>query len=288
MITRLHNDGYGIAELCDLFEVSRSGYYGHRHKAERPRRREDEALRVRISTVFLESRHTYGSPRVCQALRQDGRAPCRQRVARLMREAGLTPLQKRRFIPRTTIADPAATAAPNLLLELPPLTRCNQVWVSDITYIPTAEGWLYLAAVMDLHSRRILGWATAAHLRTELVSEALQRARFVRGGADLSATISHSDRGCQYTSADYRSELNMLGMQQSMSRTANCYDNATMESFWASLKAEAFRAIPATRAEARQHIHDYIDAFYNTRRLHSSLGYQSPLTFEKSVQTSIN
>jgi len=285
----MHREGYQIDELCALFGVSRSGYYAHRRKPEGERRRQDEQLRPLIAALFAESRETYGTPRLRHALRQQHRAaPSRERIARLMREAGLTPLQKRAFVPRTTVADPAATPAPNLLLELPPLTRPDQVWVSDITYIPTAEGWLYLAAVMDLHTRRILGWATAEHLRTELVSEALQRARFARAGADLSDTIAHSDRGCQYTSAVYRSELAILRMTQSMSRTANCYDNATMESFWASLKTEAFRSLPATRAEARMLLHDYIDAFYNTRRLHSSLHYHSPLDFEKSILQSLN
>ena len=213
---------------------------------------------------------------------------CNSTAPPLRANASPASCAKRAFVPRTTVADPAAAPAPNLLLELPPLTRPDQVWVSDITYIPTAEGWLYLAAVMDLHTRRILGWATAEHLRTELVSEALQRARFARSGADLSDTIAHSDRGCQYTSAVYRSELAILRMTQSMSRTANCYDNAAMESFWASLKTEAFLSLPATRAKARMLMHDYIDAFYNTRRLHSSLHYQSPLDFETSILQSLN
>ena len=205
-----------------------------------------------------------------------------------MRELGLKRLQKRACIPRTTRADPAATPAPNHLLDRPVTTAPDQVWVSDITYIQTDEGWLYLAAVMDLHTRRILGWATADHMRTELVSEALQRARFTRAGANLAATIAHSDRGSQYTSGDYRRALALMRMTQSMSRAANCYDNATMESFWASLKAEAFRSIPTSRYHARLLIHDYIDAFYNTRRLHSSLGFQSPLDFERTLNQTKN
>jgi putative transposase len=245
---------------------------------------------MKLFWELLRPRITYGTPRLRAALTPQEQGPgiSRERIARLMREQGLQPLQKRAFIPRTTQADPAATAAPNLLLERPPTTAPDQVWVSDITYIPTSEGWLYLAAVMDLHSRRILGWATAAHMRTELVAEALQRARFNRAGADLSGTIAHSDRGCQYTSSDYRADLALLRMTQSMSRTANCYDNATMGSFWASLKTEALRTIPATHAEARLIIHDYIDAFYNTRRLHSSLNFKSPLDFERSLLHSLN
>lgn len=284
----MHHD-YQIDELCEAFDVSRSGYYAHLHKPAGLRRREDQALRSQIAHAFQESRQTYGTPRLRAVLaQQEGACVSRQRISRLMRDMGLQPLQKRAFIPRTTTADPAATAAPNLLIDRPPTTAPDQVWVSDITYIPTGEGWLYLSAVMDLHTRRILGWATADHMRTELVTEALQRARFTRSGADLTSTIAHSDRGCQYTSTAYRNDLTLLRLTQSMSRTANCYDNATMESFWASLKAEGFRSMPATHAEARLLIHDYIDAFYNTRRLHSSLQFKSPLDFEHHLSQSLN
>lgn len=288
MMRRLHHSGYPLDELCAAFGVSRSGYYAHLHKPQRPRRTEDSQLREQIARAFEESRGTYGTPRLRAVLRRGGPHLSRARIARLMRELGLQPLQKRSFIPRTTTADPAASPAPNLLLSRPAPTRPDEVWVTDITYIPTRGGWLYLAAVMDLHSRRILGWATADHLRTELVTDALQRARSTRTGRDLSGTILHSDRGTQYTSADCRRTLRLLRMTQSMSRTANCYDNAAMESFWASLKTEAFRSVPASREEARLRIHDYIDAFYNTHRLHSSLSFQSPLDFEASPRHSLN
>lgn len=288
MIASMHDD-YQIDELCEAFGVSRSGYYAHLHKPEGLRSREDQRLRSQISTAFEQSRGTYGTPRLrAVLLQQEGTGVSRERIARLMRELGLQPLQKRAFIPRTTTADPAASAAPNLLLDFQKTTAPDQVWVSDITYIPTSEGWLYLAAVMDLHTRRILGWATAENMRTELVAEALHRARFTRAGADLTGTLAHSDRGCQYTSGDYRADLALLRMTQSMSRTANCYDNAAMESFWASLKAEAFHSIPATHAAARLLIHDYIDAFYNTHRLHSSLKFKSPLDFERSLRQLLN
>lgn len=282
MITAMRHE-YHIDELCTAFAVSRSGYYAHLRKPSGRRRCEDEALRPRVAAAFRDSRLTYGTPRLREVLVREGTAISRERIGRIMRELGLQPLRKRAFIPRTTRADPAATPAPNHLLDRPVTTAPDQVWVSDITYIQTDEGWLYLAAVMDLHTRRILGWATADHMRTELVTEALQRARFTRAGANLAATIAHSDRGSQYTSGDYRRALALLRMTQSMSRAANCYDNATMESFWASLKAEAFRSIPTSRSHARLLIHDYIDAFYNTRRLHSSLGYQSPLDFERTL-----
>jgi putative transposase len=288
MMRRLHHHGYPLDELCAAFGVSRSGYYAHLHKPERSRRREDRELRPQIARAFEESRGTYGTPRLRAVLRRTRPQISRARIARLMRELGLQPLQKRAFIPRTTIADPAASPAPNLLLSRPAPARPDEVWVTDITYLPTKSGWLYLAAVMDLHSRRILGWATADHLRTDLVTDALHRARSTRAGRDLSGTILHSDRGTQYTSADCRRTLGLLRMTQSMSRTANCYDNAAMESFWASLKTEAFRSIPDSHAEARLRIHDYIDAFYNSRRLHSSLSFQSPLDFESSLRHSLN
>lgn len=311
MITAMRHE-YHIDELCTAFAVSRSGYYAHLRKPSGRRRCEDEALRPRVAAAFRDSRLTYGTPRLREVLVREGTTISRERIGRIMRELGLQPLQKRAFIPRTTRADPAATPAPNHLLDRPVTTAPDQLWVSDITYIQTDEGWLYLAAVMDLHTRRILGWATADHMRTELVTEALQRARFTRAGADLSATIAHSDRGSQYTSGDYRRALALLRMTQSMSRAANCYDNATMECcfaptygahllrrqprgwlsrsarLWASLKAEAFRSIPPGRAHARLLIHDYIDAFYNTRRLHSSLGFQSPLDFERTLNQTQN
>ena len=311
MIAAMQHD-YRISELCEAFGVSRSGYYDHLRKPAGQRRREDEALRPKIAAAFHESRQTYGTPRLRIALgEKEGLGISRERIARLMRELGLQPIQKGRFTPRTTQSDPAAAAAPNLLLDRPATTAPDQVWVSDITFIPTGEGWLYLAAVMDLHSRRILGWATASHMRAELAAEALQRARFTRANSILLGTIAHSDRGCQYSSGDYRADLALMGMIQSMSRTANCYDNATMECcfapppgahpcgaacgwlsrsarLWASLKTEALRSIPATHAEARLLIHDYIDAFYNTRRHHSSLDFKSPIDFERSLSDSLN
>lgn len=279
---------YGIGELCEAFDVSRAGYYAHLHKPEGARRREDESLRPQVVEAFRGGRENYGTPRLRRELRRRGVRVSRERIARIMKEEGLRVNQKPSFIPRTTIADPLAAPAPNRLLNEPPPARPDQVWVSDITYVRTGEGWLFLAAVMDLHTRRILGWAAAEHMRTELVEEALHRARSTRAGRNLTGTVLHSDRGSQYTSATYRRNLEMLRMSQSMSRKANCYDNAAMESFWASLKREAFRSEPRTRAEARLLIHDYIDAFYNTRRLHSSLNYMSPLDFEHSLLQTMN
>jgi len=175
--------------------------------------------------------------------------------------------------------------SPNHLLKHPAATRLNEVWLTDITYLPTAEGFLYLAAELDLCSRRIIGWSTHDTLATELTTQALERALQSRPDAALPDLLHHSDRGCQYTSSAFRQRLDLCQITQSMSRKGNCYDNAAMESFWATLKAECFGStIPATRAQAHLMVFDYIETFYNTTRLHSSLNFQSPANFEKTIQ----
>ena len=207
------------------------------------------------------------------ALRDRGLHHGKNRVCRLMRQESLHVRQKRRFVPRTTKVDKSRAPSPNLLRETAAPSRPNQAWVTDITYVPTAEGWLYVAAEMDLFSRRIIGWEAGPSLATELPASALQRALAARRGADLGALLHHSDRGCQYTSHAFRHQLQEHDITQSMSRAGNCYDNAAIESFWATLKAECFGgAIPATRAQARAMIFDYIETFYNPKRKHSSLG----------------
>lgn len=273
-----------LAKACQALGVSRSGFHAHLRKHERPRRRQNAQLTIEIRAAFTASRSTYGSPRLMHALRAKGLRHGNNRIARLMREQKLRVRQKRRFVPRTTVADKTATAAPNHLLQRPVPKRLNEVWVTDITYLPTGEGWLYLAAEMDLCSRRILGWSTREDLATQLPHAALDRALQTRGSKPDNL-LHHSDRGCQYTSAEFRQRLKLRGITASMSRTANCYDNATMESFWATLKAECFgSSIPATRAQARSMVFDYIETFYNPVRLHSALGFQSPAAFELSIQ----
>jgi transposase InsO family protein len=273
-----------LSFACQALGVSRSGYHAHRRKHERPRRRQDVRLATEIRAAFAASRNTYGSPRMVHALRGKGLRHGKNRIARLMREQHLAVRQKRRFVPRTTRTDKTAPVAPNHLLQRSAPKRLNEVWVTDITYLPTREGWLYLAAEMDLCSRRILGWSTHDRLATELPNAALERALQTRGSRP-SGLLHHSDRGCQYTSAEFRHRLQLRGITASMSRTANCYDNAAMESFWATLKAECFGAtIPATRAQARSMVFDYIETFYNPVRLHSALAFQSPLAFENSIQ----
>jgi len=211
----------------------------------------------------------------------------KNRVARLMREDNLRAKSKRRYRPRTTQADPRLAAAPNLLAEIPKPGAPNQVWVSDITYLPTEEGWHFLAVVVDLFSRRVVGWATAPTLETPLVAKALERAIRLRGCSP--GLIHHSDRGCQYASRFYRAALNAAGITQSMSRSGNCYDNASAESFFATLKTEALdHTITYSRREAELMVFDYIETFYNPRRLHSSLGYRSPLEHEAHYHATQN
>lgn len=273
-----------LSLACKTLGVSRSGYHAHLLKHQRPRRIRDAQLATEIRSTFTASRRTYGSPRLVHCLRAKGLNHGKNRVARIMRQLHLCVLQKRRFVPRTTLADKTSPVAPNLLLKRPAPTRPNEVWVTDITYLPTREGWLYLAAEMDLCSRRILGWSTLDSLATQLPNAALDRALQTRGSRST-PLLHHSDRGCQYTSAEFRSSLRLRGITQSMSRRANCYDNATMESFWATLKAECFGStIPATRSQARSMVFDYIETFYNPVRIHSALGFQSPVDFENSIQ----
>ena len=282
----LHREdpGMNVSEACAAFGVSRNGYYAHRKKPQAKRRAEDAELGPEVREAFIASRGSYGSPRLVHALQRKGLRLGKTRIRRLMCEQGCQVARKRRFVPRTTVADGNSPVAPNQLLEHPATSRIDEAWVTDITYLPTTEGWLYLAAEMDLHSRRILGWSTGTSLATDLVEQALERAIRGRPGAQLRELIHHSDRGCQYTSAAFRSRLNLRGIIPSMSRRGNCYDNAAMESFWATLKAECFgTVIPATRAQARAMLFDYIETFYNPLRLHSSLGFQSPVEFEQSL-----
>lgn len=276
------SDEYPIKRLCVAFAVSRSGYYTWSQALGAPRAGRERELRAKIATLYQQSRQTYGSPRITAELRAQNETVGRHRVARLMREQGLRGRQKRRYRVRTTDSAHAHPIAPNRLATLPAPTQPNQVWVSDLTYVPTDEGWLYVAGVLDRYSRYLVGWAMGSTLDTSVPLAALLMAlRRRQPGRGL---IHHSDRGVQYASADYRSALAHHGVVASMSRKGNCYDNAAMEAFWSTLKNElVYRCHFATRAQARTAIFDYIEAFYNRSRRHSSLGYQSPLDYEASL-----
>lgn len=268
-----------VAELCDLLGVARSGYYAWRHPPEGgPAERHAELVQS-LAALFHQHRGRYGSPRITHGLRQQGHAVNHKRVERLMRQQGLRARSRPRGKPRTTDSRHASPIAPNVLGERPAPVRCDEVWVTDITYLPTTEGWLYLAGVMDLYSRKIVGWSMQDTLETCLPLRALQMAVTQRGHP--LNVLHHSDRGCQYASQDYRQELARHQLTPSMSRTGNCYDNAAMESFWSTLKTELPELTSGLARNAVQAmVFEYIEAYYNRARFHSALGYQSPVDFE--------
>jgi transposase InsO family protein len=267
--------------LCLYLKASPSGFYDweQRQGSLRARALENQSLAREIGQIHSRSRKTYGAPRIELELCKRGRCHGRNRVARLMREKGLCGRQKGRYRVQTTDSNHDEPIAPNRLAAAPKATAPNQLWVADITYIETKEGWLYLAAILDLYSRRIVGWAMGERIDTALVLSALAMALLHRNPpANL---IFHTDRGVQYASGDYRQALNDASLTASMSRRGNCYDNATMESFWATLKLElVYRRCFDTRAHARAQIFDYIETFYNRQRAHSALDHQSPVDFE--------
>ena len=272
---------YPILTLCEVLTVSPSGYYDwcKRRGIPGPRACENQALAQVIKNIHAQSRQTYGSPRIAAQLRRDGRKHGRNRISRLMRAEGLCGRQKRRYRVQTTQSNHDQPIAANHLAQTRKPTRPNQIWVGDITYIQTAEGWLYLAAILDLYSRRIVGWSMSSFIDTALVLKALAMA--ITHNHPPAKLLFHSDRGVQYASSDYRAALTRSGLIASMSRKGNCYDNAAMESFWSTLKLElVYRREFDTRSEARAQIFDYIETFYNRTRAHSALNYLSPIDFE--------
>jgi putative transposase len=276
----MKND-HSILTLCLHLEVSASGYYDWqgRRTCPGPRAVEDQALAQEIDQIHTRSRKTYGAPRVEKELRKKGRCHGRNRVARLMKQKGLCGRQKGRYRVQTTDSNHDQPIAPNRLAAAPKATAPNQLWVADITYVETKEGWLYLAAILDLYSRKIVGWAMSEHIDTVLVLKALAMALLHR--CPPAKLLFHTDRGVQYASGDYRRALGQAGLIASMSRRGNCYDNATMESFWATLKLElVYRSCFETHAQAQTQIFDYIEVFYNRQRAHSALDYHSPVDFE--------
>jgi putative transposase len=273
---------YPVALLCRVLTVSRAGYYAWAHRGVSARAQHDGELTEQIRQVHTESRQTYGTPRVHAELAARGVRVGRKRVGRLMRAAGLVGCRRRRRVVRTTVADPAATPAPNVVARDFHPSAPDRLWVGDITYVPTDEGWLYVATLLDACSRRVVGWAMADHLRTELAEGALRMALTRRRPA-AGELVHHTDRGCQYTADRYQAVLAAYGVTCSMSRRGDCYDNAMAESFFATLKAELIdRQTWPTRRAARQAIFAWIEVFYNRRRRHSALGYLSPAAFEHS------
>jgi transposase InsO family protein len=271
-----------VAKACELLEVSRSAFYDwHQHL---PSRRDvaDAELTGRIEAIYDDSKGTYGWPRVHRQLRRDGVHVSRKRVARLMRRRGLVGRCRRRWT-KTTISDPEVAAVDLVKRAFGPGTvELDRVYVGDITYIWTWEGWLYLATVIDLASRRVVGWALADHMRAELICDALRMAIAHRRPAP--GLIFHSDRGTQYTSAEFTALLAEHQITQSLSRPRQCWDNAVAESFFASLKVELIdRRSWATRSQVRRAVFDYVEVFFNRRRLHSSLDYLTPAEYEARI-----
>jgi len=270
---------YPVGELCVALEVTRSGYYAWRRGRQTARAVANQRLGAEIERVYHQKRGRYGSPRVTQQLRREGHRCNHKRVERLMRQKGLRGCSSRKRRVGTTDSDHDQPIAPNLLLGRAAPSRPDQVWVADITYVPTAQGWLFLAAVMDLYSRQILGWSVWENLEAGGPLQALGRALVKRGYPK--GVIHHSDRGVQYASQVYRQALKARGLRASMSRRGNCYDNAAMEAFWSTLKREAMAESQTwSKDRVRRELFEYIEGNYNQSRLHSSLGYKSPVDFE--------
>ncbi len=269
---------YPIVTLCRVLGMSRSGFYAH---GQRPARTDDLTIEAKMKAIFATSGGSYGSRRILNGLRAKGVRLGRYKVLRLMRQHGLRPVWKRKFI-HTTDSKHELPVAKNVLNRQFEVAEPNRAWTSDITYIRTGSGWLYLAVVMDLFSRRIIGWALAPHMRTSLVSRALNMALQQR--KPTAGLVLHSDRGSQYASHEYQALLQKHGLVCSMSRKGNCWDNAVMERFFLNLKMErVWQRNYANHGEAQQDVVGYIVGFYNTCRLHSKLGYLPPVVYEQQM-----
>jgi putative transposase len=275
---RDHREDFPVRLMCRVLETSPSGFYDWLRRPESPRAVENRALVAKIQAIHGDSRRTYGSPRVHASLHAEGCRIGRHRVARLMRDHGIRAKTKRKFRVATDSRHDHRVA-PNRLDRQFEVAAPNTVWVADISYIPTREGWLYLAAVLDLFSRQVVGWAMDQQMPQELTLAALDMA--IQRRRPLPGCMHHSDRGSQYAAGDYQKQLATYGMVCSMSRKGNCWDNAPMESFFHSLKTElVHHRDDQTRDEARRDIFEYIEVFYNRQRRHSTLGYLSPAQFE--------
>jgi putative transposase len=278
-----YRDQHSVEEMCRALQVKRSGYYAWRKSPVTGRMRDEALLINRIKNAHKVARETYGSPRIKEALNKatPGAKVGKHRVARLMRENGVKAKTRRKF-KRTTDSKHQRPISPNLLKDAQEPAQANEIWVGDITYVATDEGWLYLATVLDLYSRKIVGWSMSSRLVAELALDALQQAIMRRGAVPL---IFHSDRGTQYASREYQQELQRYRIFGSMSGAGNCYDNACAESFFHTLKTEhIYFEHYTTRQEAIASIFEYIEVFYNRQRLHSYLGYMSPVNFETGLE----
>ena len=284
-----NSDSFPVVAMCRAFQISKSGYY--RWLKAEPGVRTQRSLRIRASVkqVYEESNRIYGSYKIADQLGKDDRleAACRNTVATAMREMGLKSRVSKKFTPITTVSDPSKVPAPNILDQIFTADAPNQKWATDITYLPTESGWVYLAVVLDLFSRKVVGWSISESLATPLVSTTPRNAIEARK-PDTKSLLHHSDRGSQYTSDDYQKTLRTLNITCSMSRTGCCYDNAVMERFFWSLKHEwtKFEHF-ADINQARRSVFQYIETFYNSKRIHQTLGYKTPDEFEEQRQTKL-
>lgn len=276
---RAHKTEFQVGRMCRVLDVKRSGYYAWQRRKPSSRAQANQSLLELIEQEHQASRNTYGSPRIQMALRRKGLRHGRNRIARLMRLQHIVALHKQKWHPTTTQRAPGVLPAPNLLAQNFSACAPNEKWVSDFTYIATKEGWLYFAVILDLFSRRVIGWSMQEHMDRLLVESALRMALEDRQPA--AGVLHHSDQGSQYTAATYLALLNAALAQCSMSRAGNCYDNAVIESFFATLKTECVTGPFDTRALARTTIFEYVEVWYNRQRFHSSLGYLSPVEFEQ-------
>ncbi len=277
-----HRSIWPVAWLCEALDVSRSGFHAWLGRSPSRRSRDDEAIGIKVRTSFVASDRTYGARRVWRDVLADGVSCGLHRVERLMRSQALRARPRRRGLPKDGGERQASVVAPNVLNRQFTATRPNQRWIADFTYIWTAEGWLYVAGVIDLFSRRVVGWSMKAEMTAQLVTDALIMAIWRRGKPD--ALLHHSDQGSQYTSQHFQELLADNGILCSMSRSGNVWDNAAMESFFSSLKTERIRGkVYRTRDAARADVFDYIERFYNTVRRHSTIGYISPVEYEKQA-----
>ena len=273
---------FPVALMCRILAVSRAGFYAWRRRPVAARTRQDQVLTVAVAAIYAENHGRYGSPRVQMELRDRGQRTGRKRIARLMRMQGLRARPKRRYR-TTTDSRHGLPVSPNLLARRFAVAQPNTAWVTDMTYLWTAQGWLYLAVIIDLFSRRVVGWSMSERIDRKLALDALRMALAQR--RPQAGLIHHSDRGSQYASGDYQQLLAKHGLRGSMSRRGDCWDNAVAESFFASLKLELVYQVQwRTRAEVRTAIFEYIELFYNRRRRHSSLAYLSPVEFERRNQ----
>ena len=274
-----HKQEFPIVVMCQVLGISESGFYAWRKRPTCRRQREDAQVTQEVRQVFVTHRGRYGSPRIHVELKDQGQRISRKRVARLMREAGISARRKRRRV-ITTRSDASHPVAPNVLNREFTAIEPNTKWATDITYIPTMQGWLYLAVILDLYSRAVVGWSMSGCCDEELVENALKMAVLRR--RPKAGLLHHSDRGSQYTSRAYRLRLEQSGIMVSMSRKGNCWDNAAMESFFGSLKEECVgSSVYSSHEQARQALFEYLEIYYNRQRRHSTLGYVSPLMYEQ-------